>query len=44
MLFHRCLHFTPSIVGAPTTVWDYVQNIPWEWVKLVYQVTLDRGC
>ena len=44
MLFHRCLHFTPSIVGAPTTVWDYVQNIPKEWAKLVYQVTLDRGC
>ena len=44
MLFGRCLHSTPAFVAAPTTFWDYVENIPWEWGKLVYQLTIDRGC
>jgi uncharacterized SAM-binding protein YcdF (DUF218 family) len=44
MLFRRCLHSTPAFVAASTTFWDYVENIPWEWAKLVYQATIDRGC
>jgi uncharacterized SAM-binding protein YcdF (DUF218 family) len=44
MLFDRCLGRSPAMVSSPTSVWDYVLNIPWEWAKLTYQVTLDRGC
>ena len=44
LLFRRCLHRSPAIVAARTTVASYIENIPWEWVKLAYQLTFDRGC
>ena len=44
MLFDRCLHRRPQVVAARTTFLDYVDVVPWEWGKLVYQLTLDRSC
>jgi len=44
MLFERCLHRRPQVVAARTTFLDYVDVVPWEWGKLVYQLTVDRSC
>ena len=43
MLFDRC-GARPKIVAARTTLMDYVVDIPWEWGKLLYQLTLQRSC
>lgn len=44
MLFERCLGRAPLMVASRTSAWDYVLNVPWEWAKLTYQVTIDRAC
>jgi hypothetical protein len=44
MLFGRCLDHRPQVVAARTTLLDYVTVVPWEWGKLVYQLTVDRSC
>jgi len=44
ILFDRCLPSKPAFVAAQTTFTDYVANIAWEWGKLLYQLTIDRGC
>ena len=44
MLFERCLHRRPQVVAARTTPLDYVEVVPWEWGKLLYQLTVDRSC
>jgi hypothetical protein len=44
MLFERCTHRRPQVVAARTTPLDYVKVVPWEWGKLLYQLTIDRSC
>src|SRR5262245_30692631 len=45
MLFERCAGVdVVDVAPARTTPWDYTKNIPLETGKLVYQLTLDRGC
>ena len=44
MLFDRCMGRRPQVVAAKTTVLNYLVDVPWEWGKLVYQLTLDRSC
>jgi uncharacterized SAM-binding protein YcdF (DUF218 family) len=44
MLFERCTGSRPQAVAAKTTVLNYLVDIPWEWGKLVYQLTIDRSC
>jgi uncharacterized SAM-binding protein YcdF (DUF218 family) len=44
MLFERCLHRRPHVVAAQTTLLDYLGVVPWEWGKLLYQLTVDRSC
>ena len=44
MLFERCTDLHPEMVAARTTPFDYLVDIPWEWGKLLYQVTIDRSC
>jgi len=44
MLFERCTHRRPQVVAARTTTLDYLKVVPWEWGKLVYQLTIDRSC
>lgn len=44
MLFERCTHRRPQVVAAETTALDYVEVVPWEWGKLLYQLTVDRSC
>ena len=44
MLFERCLHRRPQVVAARTTFLDYLEVVPWEWGKLLYQLTVDRSC
>jgi hypothetical protein len=44
MLFERCMDRSPEVVAARTTFLDYVQVVPWEWGKFVYQLTVDRSC
>jgi hypothetical protein len=43
MLFDRC-GVRPEMVAARTTFVDYVVDIPWEWGKLLYQLTRQRAC
>lgn len=43
MLFDRC-GVRPQVVAARTTLRDYVIDIPWEWGKLLYQLTINRSC
>ena len=43
MLFDRC-GVRPKVVAARTTVRDYVVDVPWEWGKLLYQLTVNRSC
>jgi uncharacterized SAM-binding protein YcdF (DUF218 family) len=44
LLFRRCYHGRLSLVGAPTAWWE----LPLEWanetVKLIVQLTVERGC
>jgi hypothetical protein len=44
MLFDRCLDRRPQVVAARTTFLDYVEVVPWEWGKLLYQLTVYRSC
>ena len=44
MLFERCLGRRPQVVAAETTFLDYAEVVPWEWGKLLYQLTVDRSC
>jgi uncharacterized SAM-binding protein YcdF (DUF218 family) len=44
MLFERCTDLRPEMVAARTTPLDYLVDVPWEWGKLLYQVTIDRSC
>ena len=44
MLFDRCTGRRPQVVAAKTTPWNYFVDVPWEWGKLVYQLTFDRSC
>ena len=44
MLFERCTHRRPDVVAARTTTFDYLKVVPWEWGKLLYQLTVDRSC
>jgi uncharacterized SAM-binding protein YcdF (DUF218 family) len=44
MLFERCTGRRPQVVAAKTTAWNYVVDVPWEWGKLIYQLTFDRSC
>ena len=44
MLFDRCTGRRPEVVAAKTTVLNYVVDVPWEWGKLLYQLTADRSC
>jgi uncharacterized SAM-binding protein YcdF (DUF218 family) len=44
MLFDRCTGRRPQVVAAKTTVLNYLVDVPWEWGKLVYQLTVDRSC
>jgi uncharacterized SAM-binding protein YcdF (DUF218 family) len=44
MLFERCTGLRPQMVAARTTPVDYLVDIPWEWGKLLYQLTIDRSC
>jgi DUF218 domain len=43
MLFDRC-GVRPQVVAARTTLRDFVIDIPWEWGKLLYQLTINRSC
>ena len=43
ILFDRC-GVRPKVVAARTTLRDYVIDIPWEWGKLLYQLTVNRSC
>ena len=43
MLFDRC-GARPQMVASHTTFVDYAVDIPWEWSKLVYQLTRQRSC
>jgi uncharacterized SAM-binding protein YcdF (DUF218 family) len=44
VLFRRCTNATVRGVAADTSVWALVRNLPFEWGKLVYQLTVDRDC
>jgi uncharacterized SAM-binding protein YcdF (DUF218 family) len=44
ILFERCTHRKIDVVAARTTTLDYVEVVPWEWGKLLYQLTIDRSC
>jgi uncharacterized SAM-binding protein YcdF (DUF218 family) len=44
MLFERCTGRRQQVVAAKTTALNYLVDIPWEWGKLVYQLTVDRSC
>jgi uncharacterized SAM-binding protein YcdF (DUF218 family) len=44
LLFERCTHRRPQVVAARTTTLDYLKVVPWEWGKLLYQLTIDRSC
>ena len=44
MLFDRCTGRRPQVVAAKTTIVNYLVDVPWEWGKLVYQLTVDRSC
>jgi hypothetical protein len=44
MLFRRCTNAKLEFVPAHTTVVAYLRNIPLEWAKLSYQLTMQRTC
>jgi uncharacterized SAM-binding protein YcdF (DUF218 family) len=43
MLFDRCGLKTKA-VAATTTFSDYAVDVPWEWGKFLYQLTVQRSC
>jgi uncharacterized SAM-binding protein YcdF (DUF218 family) len=44
LLFRRCTDAAVRGVAAETSVWAIARNLPFEWGKLVYQLTFDRDC
>lgn len=44
MLFHRCVSADVQVVGAPPSLRRWITGVPSEWGKLVYQLTVERGC
>jgi uncharacterized SAM-binding protein YcdF (DUF218 family) len=44
MLFRRCLDGSVAGVWADTSTGDMALNIPFEWGKLLYQLTVERDC
>jgi uncharacterized SAM-binding protein YcdF (DUF218 family) len=44
LLFRRCTDAAVSGVGADTSAWAVARNLPFEWGKLAYQLTVDRDC
>jgi uncharacterized SAM-binding protein YcdF (DUF218 family) len=43
-LFHRCTNVKLEFVPASAPVQAYLRNIPLEWAKLSYQLTMQRTC
>ena len=44
LLFRRCLDGSVSGVSAETSPGAMALNVPFEWGKLLYQLTLERDC
>jgi uncharacterized SAM-binding protein YcdF (DUF218 family) len=44
ILFRRCTDAAVRGVGADTSAWAIARNLPFEWGKLLVQLTLDRKC
>ena len=44
LLFRRCLDGSVSAVSAETSPGAMALNVPFEWGKLLYQLTLERDC
>jgi len=44
LLFRRCTDAAVRGVAADTSVWALARNLPFEWGKLAYQLTVDRDC
>jgi len=44
MLFRRCTHVKLEFVPARAALQAYLRNIPLEWAKLAYQLTVRRTC
>ena len=44
MLFSRCTNAKLEFVPAHASIQAYLRNIPLEWAKFAYQLTLQRSC
>jgi uncharacterized SAM-binding protein YcdF (DUF218 family) len=44
ILFRRCTDAAVRGVAAETSAWALARNLPFEWGKLLVQLTLDRKC
>jgi uncharacterized SAM-binding protein YcdF (DUF218 family) len=44
MLFRRCTDAAVRGVAADSSAWAIVRNLPFEWAKLGYQLTVERDC
>jgi uncharacterized SAM-binding protein YcdF (DUF218 family) len=44
LLFRRCLESSVGGVAAKTSLGAMALNVPYEWGKLVWQLTLERDC
>jgi hypothetical protein len=44
MIFRRCTNVKLEFVPAHATIQAYLRNIPLEWAKLSYQLTMQRTC
>ena len=44
MLFRRCTDASIQVAAAPTGLWGWARNVVFETAKLLYHVTVDRGC
>jgi len=44
MLFERCMDTRVPVVAARTSAVSTVMNLPFEWGKYVWQLTLERDC
>lgn len=44
LLFRRCYRGRVETAGARSSLWRLPREVAAEWVKLVYALTLERGC
>jgi hypothetical protein len=44
MLFRRCVDGDVYAVGADEPALDLLHGLVWEWPKLGYALTAERGC